>query len=87
MSSSVMTPMPNTVTLNLGNGYSTTSTYKYNSFDLPSGVVIDTYQNGVLTNEDNETFIFNNNGTETINWTDTNKTLNTSSSGTSTMPI
>jgi len=87
MSSSAMTPMPSTVTLNLGNGYSTTSTYNYNSFDLPSGVVIDTYQNGVLTNEDNETFIFNKNGTETVNWTDTNKTLNTSSSGTSTMPI
>lgn len=86
MSSSVMTQIPTTQTLNLGDGISTTSTYQYDSFGVPSGIIVDTYQNGVLTNVENETFTFSN-GSETINWTSTNKTLNTSSSGTKTVAI
>ena len=73
--------LPNTTSLDLGNGFSSKTTYQYNSNNMPSNIVTNTYQNGILTNVDTQTFTYNN-GVETINWTDENKTFNTTSSGT-----
>lgn len=81
MSLPTVTSSPTTTTLDLGNGFSAKTTYQYNSNGMPSSIVTDTYQNGILTNVDTQTFTYNN-GVETTNWTDENKTFNTTSSGT-----
>lgn len=48
---------------------------------MPSSIVTDTYQNGVLDTVNTQTFTYNN-GVETVNWTSDSKTFNTTSSGT-----
>ena len=74
------TSPPNQVTINLGNGVTSTSTYQYNTNNMPTNIINNTYQNGILTNSNTETFTYNN-GIETINYTSIDKTLNTTSSG------
>lgn len=81
MSLPSVTSTPSTQTLDFGNGIVSKTTYQYNSNNMPSSIVNDIYQNGVLTDENVQTFTYNNN-IETVNWTNTNKTFNTSSSGT-----
>lgn len=81
MSLPIVTSSPKTTTVNLGNGFTSTTTYEYNSNSMPSNITTNTYQNGVLSNVDTQTFTYQN-GVETVNWTDTSKTFNTSSSGT-----
>jgi len=80
MSSSIVTSTPNTISVNLGNGITSTTTYKYNSENMPISLEYDQYQNGVLTSETSQTYTYNN-GVETINWFSENKTFNTSTSG------
>jgi len=81
MSLPSLSSTPTTSTVNLGNGFSCTTTYKNNADGLPISIESDTYQDGVLTNVDTQNFTYNNN-VETVSWTDTNKTLNMTSSGT-----
>ena len=73
--------LPNTTSLDLGNGFSSKTTYQYNSNNMPTNIVTNTYQNGILNNVNTQTFTYNN-GVETINWTNEDKTFNTTSSGT-----
>ena len=82
MSSSTFAP--HTSTVDLGNGFSTTTTYENNAQGLPISIESDTYQNGVLTSSDTQNYTYNNN-VETVSWKLTNKTLNTTSSGSYTM--
>lgn len=80
MSMPGVTSTPNQITVNLGNGMTSTTSYQYNSNGSPTSIVFDSYQNGILTSENKETITYNN-GSETVSWTDFNKTLNTSTSG------
>lgn len=77
---SFVTSGPTETTLNLGNGFSSTTSYKYDSNGMPTSIVTNNYQNGVLTETNNEYFSYNN-GSETVNWNNYNKTYNTTSSG------
>ncbi len=81
MSLPTISSTPTTTSLNLGNGFSTKTTYQYNSSGMPTSIVNDTYQNGTLIEVDTQTFTYNNN-VETINWSSDNKTFNYTSSGT-----
>jgi len=81
MSLSEVTSSPTTTTLNLENGFSSKTTYQYNSNGMPSSIVTDLYQNGVLDIVNTQTATYNN-GVETVNWTSDSKTFNTTSSGT-----
>ena len=81
MSLPLVTSTPTTTTVNLGNGFSSTTTYQNNAQGMPVSIESDTYQNGVLENVDTQNFTYNNN-VETVSWTATNKTFNTSTSGT-----
>jgi len=73
--------LPTTFSLNLVDGFSSKTKYQYNSNNMPSKIVTNNYQNGILYNVNTQTFTYNN-GVETINWTDEDKTFNTTSSGT-----
>ena len=81
---SSVTSTPGIVTVNLENGFTSTTTTKNNADGMPISVENDTYQNGVLDYVDTQNFTYNN-GVETVNWTATSKTFNTTSSGTYTM--
>jgi len=81
MSLPTVTSSPSKTTVDLGNGFTSKTTYQYNSEGMPTSIVTNTFQNGVLSNVDTQTFTYNN-GVETINGTDQSKIYNTSSSGT-----
>ena len=74
MSLSIMTSSPNQVTINLGNGFSSTTITKNNADGMPVSIINDTYQNSVLSEVDTQNFTYAN-GVETVNWTTTNLSL------------
>lgn len=71
---------PNQSTVDLGNGFKTVTNSQSNSDGLPTSITSDSYQNGILIGVNTETFTYAN-GLETVNWSDINKQLNISSSG------